>query len=53
MNCTNDSELYAFHTGGAQFLFADGSVQFLSQTINGATFVALLTRDRGDIPGDY
>ncbi len=53
MNCTNDSELYAFHTGGAQFLFADGSVQFLSQTIEGATFVALLTRDRGDIPGSY
>ncbi len=53
MNCTNDSELYAFHSGGGQFLFGDGSVQFLSQTINGATFVALLTRDRGDIPGEY
>lgn len=53
MNCTNDSELYAFHTGGAQFLFGDGSVQFLSQGINGATFIALLTRDRGDIPGEY
>ncbi|MDX1930291.1 MAG: DUF1559 domain-containing protein [Pirellulaceae bacterium] len=53
MNCTNDSELYSFHTGGAQFLFGDGSVQFLSQSINGATFVALLTRDRGDVPGDY
>ena len=53
MNCTNDSELYAFHSGGGQFLFGDGSVQFLSQSINGATFVALLTRDRGDIPGDY
>ncbi len=53
MNCTNDSELYAFHSGGGQFLFGDGSVQFLSQTINGATFVALLTRDSGDIPGEY
>ena len=53
MNCTNDAELYSFHIGGAQFLFADGSVQFLSQSINGATFVALLTRDRGDIAGEY
>jgi prepilin-type N-terminal cleavage/methylation domain-containing protein/prepilin-type processing-associated H-X9-DG protein len=53
MNCTNDSELYSFHNGGAQFLFGDGSVQFLSQSISGATFVALLTRDRGDIPGEY
>ncbi len=53
MNCTNDSELYAFHSGGAQFLFADGSVQFIAQTVNGPTFVALLTRDRGDVPGEY
>ena len=53
MNCTNDSELYSFHIGGSQFLFADGSVQFLSQSINGATFIALLTRDRGDIAGEY
>ena len=53
MNCTNDSELYAFHTGGAQFLFGDGSVQFLSKSINGASFVALLTRDRGDLAGEY
>lgn len=52
MNCTNDSELYAFHNGGAQFLFGDGSVHFLSQNINGATFVAVMTRDRGDIVGD-
>ncbi len=52
MNCTNDSELYAFHIGGAQFLFGDGSVHFLSQSINGQTFVAVMTRDRGDIVGD-
>ncbi len=53
MNCTNDSELYSFHNGGSQFLLADGSVQFLSQTIDGPTFIALLTRDKGDIPGSY
>ncbi len=53
MNCTNDSEIYAFHTGGAMFTFGDGSVQFLSQTLDARTFVALLTRDRGDVPGEY
>ena len=53
MNCTNDSELYSFHNGGSQFLFADGSVHFLSQTIEGRSFIALLTRDRGDISGNY
>ena len=53
INCTNDSEIYAFHTGGANFVFGDGAIQFLSASIDGKTFVALLTRDRGDIPGDY
>ena len=53
MNCTNDSELYSFHNGGSQFLFADGSVHFLSQNIDGQSFIALLTRDRSDIPGSY
>ncbi len=51
MNCTNDSEIYSFHTGGAQFCLADGSVQFVSANISAATFAALLTRDWGDIVG--
>ena len=53
MNCTNDSEIYSFHNGGAMFTFGDGSVQFLSQTLDAKTFIALLTRDRGDVAGDY
>lgn len=53
INCVNDGEIYAFHTGGAQMLLADGSVQFISQSVNAATLVALMTRDRGDIAGDY
>ncbi len=53
MNCTNDSEIYSFHVGGAMFTFGDGSVQFLSATIDARTFVALLTRDRGDVAGEY
>ena len=53
INCTNDSEIYAFHTGGANFVFADGSVQYLSATINAATLLALMTRDFGDIVGDF
>ncbi len=53
MNCTNDSEIYSFHNGGAMFVMGDGAVVFLPQTIDAKTFVALLTRDRGDIPGDY
>lgn len=53
INCTNDSEIYAFHTGGANFVFADGSVQFLSAGINPSTLLALMTRDFGDIVGDF
>ena len=49
LNCTNDSEFYAFHGSGAHFVFGDGSVQFISSNIAGPAFVALCTRDRGDI----
>jgi len=52
MNCTNDSELYAFHTGGANVVFADGHVQFLRSTISTATLAALVTRSGGEIPSE-
>jgi prepilin-type N-terminal cleavage/methylation domain-containing protein/prepilin-type processing-associated H-X9-DG protein len=46
-------ETYAFHTGGANVLFGDGSVRFLSADINIVTFAALVTRAGGEVPGDY
>lgn len=49
MNCTNDSEMYGFHSGGCMILRCDGSVQYLAANINGQAFVALLTRDFGDV----
>ena len=52
MNCTNDSEMYSFHTGGVQGLRADGSVGFLSENMAGSALVALLTRDNGDITSE-
>jgi prepilin-type N-terminal cleavage/methylation domain-containing protein/prepilin-type processing-associated H-X9-DG protein len=41
------------HPGGGQFVFGDGRVAFLSDTINQATYRALSTRASGDMPGEY
>ncbi|HMP01254.1 MAG TPA: DUF1559 domain-containing protein [Gemmatales bacterium] len=49
INATNDNEPYSFHHGGANFLFADGRVQFISERIDLLTFAALCTRAAGEI----
>jgi prepilin-type N-terminal cleavage/methylation domain-containing protein/prepilin-type processing-associated H-X9-DG protein len=42
------------HAGGAHFLFADGSVQFLSENIDHAgTYQALGTRAGGEVVGEF
>ena len=43
----------SLHEGGAQFLFADGKVQFISENIDAGTYDALGTKNAGDIPGEY
>jgi prepilin-type N-terminal cleavage/methylation domain-containing protein/prepilin-type processing-associated H-X9-DG protein len=47
--CSNDSEIFAFHAGGSNMLFGDGSVRFV---INGLTMnqmQALLSRAGGEV----
>ena len=39
----------SMHPGGANFVFGDGSVKFLKQTINQATYRALGTRAGGEV----
>jgi prepilin-type processing-associated H-X9-DG protein/prepilin-type N-terminal cleavage/methylation domain-containing protein len=51
INCNNRANIYSFHSGGANFAFADGSVRFLSNSISLKTLVALLTAKSGDFPG--
>ena len=44
MNCSNNSEVYSFHIGGANVVFCDGSVRFLPETMDLCTLSALVTR---------
>ncbi len=55
MNRKNDNEPYSFHTGGGNFLFADGHVQFVAESVPISTFAALCTRAAGEVvsDGDY
>ena len=49
INCTSNNEIYSFHPGGANMLFADGSVHFIKESVNQLTIVALITRAGGEI----
>jgi prepilin-type N-terminal cleavage/methylation domain-containing protein/prepilin-type processing-associated H-X9-DG protein len=49
MNCNNDSEGYSFHSGGVNVAMADGSVRFLRQSINPASFIAMCTARFGEV----
>lgn len=51
VNCTNDREVYSFHTGGANVVFADGSVRFLKANLDIRIFARLATRAGGEVVG--
>ncbi|MFO0943127.1 MAG: DUF1559 domain-containing protein [Pirellulales bacterium] len=53
-NYAGDGE-YAgsYHPGGATFLYVDGSVKFISDTIAIPTYRALSTRAGGEVVGDH
>jgi prepilin-type processing-associated H-X9-DG protein/prepilin-type N-terminal cleavage/methylation domain-containing protein len=49
INCTNFFEVYSFHSGGANILFADGSVRFLKEKMHVRVYARLLTRAGGEV----
>jgi prepilin-type N-terminal cleavage/methylation domain-containing protein/prepilin-type processing-associated H-X9-DG protein len=49
VNCTNDNEVYAFHSGGTNVVFADGSVRFIQAAISIRIFARLVTRSGGEV----
>ena len=46
-------QIFSFHSGGANALFADGSVRFLDKDIAAFTIAALVTRNGGEIIPKY
>jgi prepilin-type processing-associated H-X9-DG protein len=52
LNCTNDREVYSFHPGGANAVFADGHIQFLTSGVSIQTLAALVTRAGGEVVSD-
>jgi prepilin-type N-terminal cleavage/methylation domain-containing protein len=47
-NCGPNDEIYSFHVGGAQAVFADGAVRFLSENTDGAVIAKLIARNDGE-----
>jgi prepilin-type N-terminal cleavage/methylation domain-containing protein/prepilin-type processing-associated H-X9-DG protein len=52
INCTNDREVYSFHPGGANAVFADGSVHFLTAGMDIRVLARLVTRAGGEVVSD-
>ena len=54
INCTNDEEVYSFHSGGANVVRCDGSVSFIRDSITVPMLAALVTRANGEVlPSDF
>jgi prepilin-type N-terminal cleavage/methylation domain-containing protein/prepilin-type processing-associated H-X9-DG protein len=49
MNCTNDNELYSFHTGGVNVVLADGAVRFVRSSITLTMLSAMITKAGGEV----
>jgi prepilin-type N-terminal cleavage/methylation domain-containing protein/prepilin-type processing-associated H-X9-DG protein len=47
--CTNDSEIFAFHPGGSNVCFGDGSVRFVRNGLTMNQLQALLSRAGGEV----
>ncbi len=48
-NVDGTGHIYAFHTGGANALFGDGSVRFLKSSTSIAVLAAAITRNGGEV----
>jgi prepilin-type processing-associated H-X9-DG protein len=49
INCTNHREIYSFHPGGANAVFADASVHFLQEGMSIRVLATLITRAGAEV----
>lgn len=52
INCNNSQGVYAFHPGGANAVFCDGSVRFMKQSMSPDTLFAIMTATGGEVVSD-
>ncbi|MBX3444785.1 MAG: DUF1559 domain-containing protein [Planctomyces sp.] len=52
-NQADIAHFWSMHPGGANFTLVDGSVRFISYSINYGTIQALATRSQSDVPGEF
>jgi hypothetical protein len=48
-NWSSNNEVYSFHPGGANHVFADGSVHFIKASVSPKVFVALISFNGGEV----
>jgi prepilin-type N-terminal cleavage/methylation domain-containing protein/prepilin-type processing-associated H-X9-DG protein len=53
INCANAGGFFSFHSGGANFVYVDGHVQFVSAIIDPKTAILLTLRADGYVLPDY
>lgn len=53
INCSNDYGFLSFHPNGANFLFADGSVHFITTQVSITNLAAPVTRRGGEADHSY
>jgi prepilin-type N-terminal cleavage/methylation domain-containing protein len=49
LNCSNNSQPYAFHNLGANFVLGDAAVRFVDEGIDPNTFISLFTLAGGEV----
>lgn len=48
-NYSSNNEVYSFHPGGANHVFADGSVHFIKQSLAPSVFASLISFNGGEV----